>query len=725
MRVEGAGALHLAEDASLEVTTAVGPVRFSAPQAWQEQGAVREAVDVAYALAGRDYGFELGPHDPNRPVFIDPILSATYLGGRADDRGLQVAVHPTSGEVYVAGITWSPDFPQTEGGARDSHADCRPPACDPNDPGNPTNPFRSDVFIARLDPALDQIAQATYYGGVFNQQTGSGTGDDDVAGLAFHPETGDVYITGFTTSVGLPGRFEGALSEWQGAIDGYAAWFSADLTELRAATYLGGISDDVPTGIAFHPDPTGLPVDPKYDFYVVGRTRSANLFGVSPTSYQTMPGGGWDAFVTRVSQDLAFVRSTYLGGADDDQGWGVFARDSGGPVFRDVYVTGDTRSEDFPGTDGGAQPAKDSELDAFVAVFDRDLDDLIQATHVGGKGEDSGQAVAFHPDSALDALYIAGTTGSSDLPWKRAGAYSTHGGGVRDAFVTRLPADLTGDGVRVSTYLGGEDQDRAVAIAVDETSGEVYVTGDTLSTGFRGTTDGAQSSNLGDSDAFAARLDPTLEELEQATYLGGHSLELGYDIALHPTTGDVYVAGLTWSKDPRLFEYALENAPSAQPDHGGGNQDAFVVRLDATLGGLGTFEVTKGAVKLTGGGWKLKAKGGLSTGATPYTGDGSDLRVFVEDVEYIPFGSRILKTKRTKFILRDAAIRANKFVFDAKRRTFKLKLKEIPEANLTTGDGVDFAVELLERRGELTAGVDPIKGKKLVPARTDLVPAAP
>src|SRR6185503_12332719 len=101
-----------------------------------------------------------------------------------------------------------------------------------------------------------------------------------------------------------------------------------------------------------------------------------------------------------------------------------------------------------------------------------------------------------------------------------------------------------------ATYLGGGGGETAHGIAIHPTSGEVYVTGDTSSSNFPGTTGGAQAVHgvdFGNSDAFVARLNAALTAITQATYLGGNNQETGQAIAIHPTTGDVYVAGWTES----------------------------------------------------------------------------------------------------------------------------------------------------------------------------------
>ena len=84
-----------------------GGSHSDAPIAFQEGGAGREPVAVRYRLDGNRYGFELGAYDRTRPVVIDPIIQSTYIGGSGttflQEGPRDIAVHPTNGDVYVAG----------------------------------------------------------------------------------------------------------------------------------------------------------------------------------------------------------------------------------------------------------------------------------------------------------------------------------------------------------------------------------------------------------------------------------------------------------------------------------------------------------------------------------------------------------------------------------------------------------------------------------------------
>ncbi|MDQ2978187.1 MAG: hypothetical protein M3R62_03130, partial [Acidobacteriota bacterium] len=198
------------------------------------------------------------------------------------------------------------------------------------------------------------------------------------------------------------------------------------------------------------------------------------------------------------------------------------------------------------------------------------IDPLLQATYLGGSSDDFAYALAIHPTYPFD-VYVAGYTTSTNFPGTTGGAQAASGG-TYDAFVARLNRGLTA--LDQATYLGGNSADLAYALAIHPTSGDVYVAGTTYSTNFPGRTGGAQAANGGGGDAFVARLNAALTTLDQATYLGGSSYDLAYGLAIHPASGDMYVAGWTSSAN---FPGTTGGAQAAS----GGGYDAFVVRLTA------------------------------------------------------------------------------------------------------------------------------------------------
>jgi hypothetical protein len=242
-------------------------------------------------------------------------------------------------------------------------------------------------------------------------------------------------------------------------------------------------------------------------------------------------------------------------------------------------VAGETDSTDFPGTSGGAQPALRVgffDPDAFIARLNSGLTQILQATYLGGSGEDRAYALAIHPTTG--DVYVAGFTRSTNFPGTSGGAQTINAdnGTSSDAFVARLNSSLTQ--ILQATYLGGRRGDSARALAIHPTTGDVYVAGGTDSNDFPGTSGGAQASRGGflDVDAFVARLNSSLTQIIQATYLGGGNNDFANALAIHPTTGDVYVAGGTSSNN---FPKTTGGAQTGR----GGLSDAFVARLTADL----------------------------------------------------------------------------------------------------------------------------------------------
>jgi len=132
-----------------------------------------------------------------------------------------------------------------------------------------------------------------------------------------------------------------------------------------------------------------------------------------------------------------------------------------------------------------------------------------------------------------------------------------------------------------STFLGGSNNDKANAMAVDE-AGNVYLIGSTRSLEFPATP-GALDTVYGDkTDAFVARIDAGGEALAYATYLGGSGGDRGYDIAVD-ASGSAYVTGFTYSGNFPVTAGAFDTEHNSP---GGLYQDVFVTRLNPNGGSL-------------------------------------------------------------------------------------------------------------------------------------------
>ena len=126
-----------------------------------------------------------------------------------------------------------------------------------------------------------------------------------------------------------------------------------------------------------------------------------------------------------------------------------------------------------------------------------------------------------------------------------------------------------------STFLGGSDEDRGLAITVD-TLGNVYVTGGTASTDFPITSNAPEPGFSGGiEDTFVTKLNPSGSALLYSTYVGGSGTDFGLGIAVD-SAGNAYVTGYTDSTD------FPATAGAFQTSSAGGFGDAFVYKLNAS-----------------------------------------------------------------------------------------------------------------------------------------------
>jgi autotransporter-associated beta strand protein len=520
---QGVDRMSLDAQGDLVLHTALGDVLQHAPVVYQDVGGARQAVVGQFVLFGNDeVGFRVVAYDSTLPLVIDPVLSysnilggggsyggiavdaagnayitcgnsggfpttpgafqinsagdddalvvkfnvagtalvySTYLGGSDEDDGIVIAVDG-AGNAYVAGTTWSTDFPTTPGAFQTSHA---------SDGGV------SDAFVAKLNATGTALIYSTYLGG---------NRDDFAQGIAVD-SAGNAYVTGSTASTNFPTTSGAFQSSKIGPMDAFVAKLDAAGAGLIYSTYLGANAQagtyDMGTGSCIAVDSAG-------NAYVVGNSGSP-AFPTTPGAFQISPRGSDNAFDTKLNAaGTGLVYSTFLGGSDDDEADGI-AVDAAG----NAYVTGITDSTNFPITPGAFQTSLVSSEDGFVAKLNASGTALVYSTYLGGSDDDWSDGIAV--DAAGNA-YVTGQTYSSSFPTTADAFQTSHAidGGDREAFVTVVNAG--GTALLYSTYLGGNKMDLGLGIAVDA-AGNVYVIGYTDSTDFP-TTPGAFQSCPGD-----------------------------------------------------------------------------------------------------------------------------------------------------------------------------------------------------------------------------------
>ena len=191
---------------------------------------------------------------------------------------------------------------------------------------------------------------------------------------------------------------------------------------------------------------------------------------------------------------------------------------------------------------------------------------LIYSTYLGGSGFDQGYAIAV---DSLGNSYVTGQTAAIDFP-TTAGAFQTEYGGG-DAFVAKL--NPAGNALIYSTYITGASGN---GIAVDS-AGNAYITGDAGPLRFPTTAGAFQTAPTG-YDAFVTKLNPTGSALVYSARFGGNLDDFSRGIALDGN-GNAYITGWTVC---RTTICTFPTANAFQPNFAGGNNDAFVTKLDSS-----------------------------------------------------------------------------------------------------------------------------------------------
>ena len=261
------------------------------------------------------------------------LVYSGYIGGAGFEIGRAIALD-SDGNAYVAGDTGSNEetFSPTAG------------------PDLTFNGGGQDAFIAKVESSGAALEYAGYIGGA---------GLDYGRGVAVD-SAGRAYITGDTNSgedsfpvaVGPDLTFNG------GGRDAFIASVTPDGTTFAYAGYIGGEGFDQANAVA------------------VDSTGSAHIAGFTGSTEETFPVGRGpdltfnglrDAFVARVdSAGASIIHASYVGGEDDDLGWGI-ALDADGSI----YIAGETISaeDSFPVT-AGPDLTFNGVRDAFVAKLD-------------------------------------------------------------------------------------------------------------------------------------------------------------------------------------------------------------------------------------------------------------------------------------------------------------------------------------------------------------------
>ena len=436
IKVRGARKLSVDDRGELVAETGPGALSLTKPVAFQNIHGKREYVDVSYTLNGDTYGFTVGRYDRGRVLVIDPLISSTFLGGTGNDI-IQAVTLTGGGDAYVAGLTLSTDFPATNGAFDE-------------EPGG-----KLDAFVFKLGSGFQTLDYCTFLGG----------SDHDSAYALALDASGNVYVAGATGSTDFPMTGEAYNTKLDGYRDAFVVKLDSSLQNLLSSTYLGGSDSDFANAMS---------LDDDGNVYVAGETYSWD-FPMTGEAYDTVLTAPHSSFVTKLDGDLKnILASTYLDGSTRDE---IICLALGSSP--EVCVAGWTVSPDFPTTDGAFSRTYNGNGDIFVSKLDGNLQNLVASTFLGGKGQEMYSRSLKPLSMTLDGegnVYLAGSTYSTDFPMT-AEAFSSDASGFSSVFISKLDNYL--QTLLASTYLGGSGHDYAFSVALDSdtniyVTGETY-----------------------------------------------------------------------------------------------------------------------------------------------------------------------------------------------------------------------------------------------------------
>jgi len=128
-----------------------------------------------------------------------------------------------------------------------------------------------------------------------------------------------------------------------------------------------------------------------------------------------------------------------------------------------------------------------------------------------------------------------------------------------------------------STYVGGSADDFEYTGGISkDASGNIVVTGRTLSMNFPTTAGVIQINSNGNLDCIVFKLNSTGTSMLFCTYVGGSNVDAGYTSLIDQSNGDIFIGGTTASPNFPITSGVYQNI------YGGNLFDGFVLKLNST-----------------------------------------------------------------------------------------------------------------------------------------------
>lgn len=205
---DGIENLSVDDSGALIISLKQGKLLQHKPVVYQEIDGRRFDIAGNFSVKGSSFGFDVGEYDSRYPLVIDPVLEfATYIGGSGDDIAFSMDVDP-AGDIVIAGITNSSNYPVTDVSLLAGDY---------------------DGFISKFN-RYGRLLWSTYYGG---------SARDILATVKIGRKSGSVVFGGFTDSSNLPLGGPAFNTTANGGINGFLAKMDINGDLLFTAYYVG------------------------------------------------------------------------------------------------------------------------------------------------------------------------------------------------------------------------------------------------------------------------------------------------------------------------------------------------------------------------------------------------------------------------------------------------------------------------------------------------------
>jgi hypothetical protein len=315
---------------------------------------------------------------------------------------------------------------------------------------------------------------------------------------------------------------------------------SAKLVIDPWSTFYGGGGADVGADVIY---------DGSDNVIYAGESTSIN-FPVSPGAFQTTNAGSTDAIILKFSAVGTRQWCTYYGGALTDRAQAIDVNSS-----LELAFSGRTGSVDFPVTPGCYQAVNGGSYDSYYVRLNS-AGTRLYATYFGGDANEN----TFGPaDIAYDAsgnIFINGDTESTNFPVLNA--YQPSWAGGKDGFIAKFNSS---DVLQWSTYYGTSDDDFFDGLDTDP-SGNIIAAA-------------TSGSFFTDTRLLIVKFNSAGTVRAWQKIVNGMKWDFAGGLAVD-ASGNTYVTGFTWSPN------FPTTAGAFQTSFGGGDYDAFVLKIDPT-----------------------------------------------------------------------------------------------------------------------------------------------